>query len=443
MKGSSAFNPLTIEARDRLKLLQNGSLRSVDLVETYVKQIQRHDGYLHAMISTLPKEKLLRTAQTLDEERAAEKIRSPLHGLLIILKVSLSGNIATHPSLGLKTTAGSLALDQSVVKKNAGVVATWMVCCGQTQSAYTTGDVDPDDGKDGHSASLKSFRIILRPAVAVSAGFAPFSIATETDGSLIVPAARAALYGMKPTIGLVPQIGIVPVSHNMDAADRETRESQGSYTTAVTESWEGIGVATLDPEVWNFPAQFLRPVHEATVQTNKETGEAYQKLEEVTKPYAHHVDIIDLDLFKLDGRNSKTIVLNDDLANDINEYLEGLEVSPVRTLAELIKFNKQNADSELSPRDLHTNTSSEDYERHLAHFRDVAKNQALDRIFAKYNVNVIIAPADSKFTCFASGSGYPVASLPLSYLDYNGRLFRLAAIAAAHEERSLIQAMSA
>jgi hypothetical protein len=46
----------------------------------------------------------------------------------------------------------------------------------------------------------------------------------------------------------------------------ETRDTRESYTTAVTESWEGIGIAMLDPEKWKFPAQFIRPVEEATLQ---------------------------------------------------------------------------------------------------------------------------------------------------------------------------------
>jgi amidase len=46
----------------------------------------------------------------------------------------------------------------------------------------------------------------------------------------------------------------------------ETRDTQESYTTAVTESWEGIGIATLDPEKWKFSPQFIQPVEEATLQ---------------------------------------------------------------------------------------------------------------------------------------------------------------------------------
>lgn len=137
MEPSPAFNVLTAEARDLQKWLQSGSLRSVDLVEAYLQQIQKHNAYLHAVISTGPKDLLLRFAQSLDDERLAHKVRSPLHGIPILLKVSTSphsvaslhltwaeDNIATHPSLGAKTTAGSLALAESRVKRNAGIVDT-------------------------------------------------------------------------------------------------------------------------------------------------------------------------------------------------------------------------------------------------------------------------------------------------------------------------------
>ncbi|OAP53885.1 hypothetical protein AYL99_11907 [Fonsecaea erecta] len=86
---------------------------------------------------------------------------------------------------------------------------------GQVRSAYTRGNVNPDDSSDGHSNPSGSSS---GSAVAVSAGYSPFSIGTETDGSLIVPAGRAALYTIKPTIGLVPQARIVPISSTFDSA---------------------------------------------------------------------------------------------------------------------------------------------------------------------------------------------------------------------------------
>ena len=120
-------------------------------------------------------------------------------------------------------------------------------------------------------------------AVGVSAGYAPLSIGTETDGSLVCPAGRAALYTLKPTVGIVQTAGIVPVSHNFDSPGPMAKtpydlallldqivekqpEGQESYTIALTESWKDISVATLDPGKWRFSPEFLKPVPEATAQ---------------------------------------------------------------------------------------------------------------------------------------------------------------------------------
>ena len=120
----------------------------------------------------------------------------------------------------------------------------------------------------------------------MSAGYAPVSIGTDSDGSLIFPAGRAALYTIKPTVGLVPQDGLVPVSHVLDSAGpmaktaydlavvldaivlREDRAhtAASSYTGSLSRSWDDISVAVLDPSAWLFPASRMRPVSEDTAQ---------------------------------------------------------------------------------------------------------------------------------------------------------------------------------
>ena len=59
--------------------------------------------------------------------------------------------------------------------------------------------------------------------MAVSAGFAPVSIGTETEGSLILPAGRAALYTLRATPGLISTAGIVPISDLFDTAGAMTK----------------------------------------------------------------------------------------------------------------------------------------------------------------------------------------------------------------------------
>lgn len=109
------------------------------------------------------------------------------------------------------------------------------------------------------------------PAIAVAAGYAPASIGTETFGSLMLPAGRAALFSIQPSRGIVSTNGIVPISSFSDAPGpmtkttkdlallmdvlvdpSKTRVPEGGYVSRVTGLWEGLRIGTLDPEKWNF-----------------------------------------------------------------------------------------------------------------------------------------------------------------------------------------------
>lgn len=84
---AQSHNVLTATVNDIQRLLESGQ-SSVQLVESYLAQVERHDGYLHAMICTAPKADLLRVAGSLDQERKRGELKGPLHGVPIILKVS-------------------------------------------------------------------------------------------------------------------------------------------------------------------------------------------------------------------------------------------------------------------------------------------------------------------------------------------------------------------
>ncbi|CAK7234340.1 hypothetical protein SCUCBS95973_008903, partial [Sporothrix curviconia] len=112
------LNLLTATASDLQRMLTAGSTTSRDLVALYARQIAAYDGYLKAMIAVTPAGVLERTAAELDKERAAGRLRGPLHGIPIVVK----DNIATVPELGLPTTCGSLALVGSKPRQNAAII---------------------------------------------------------------------------------------------------------------------------------------------------------------------------------------------------------------------------------------------------------------------------------------------------------------------------------
>lgn len=129
----------------------------------------------------------------------------------------------------MQTTAGCLALVDSVVPGDATVIAKlraqgaiilgktnlgelsnfrgdlpngYSQRGGQCQSAYVAG-LDPSGCSSGS-------------AVAVSAGFAPAALGAEVFGGLVIPASRNACFAIKPTMGIVSQDGLIPCALSMD-----------------------------------------------------------------------------------------------------------------------------------------------------------------------------------------------------------------------------------
>jgi amidase len=100
------FEPLTTTAFELSELLNAQAITSVEIVETYLRQIEQHNRrgrQLRALISVAPKHELLKIARKLDAERARGKRRGPLHGVPVVLK----DNIMTDASLGMDTTVGT------------------------------------------------------------------------------------------------------------------------------------------------------------------------------------------------------------------------------------------------------------------------------------------------------------------------------------------------
>jgi amidase len=135
---ASDFDPLTTTAVGLQRLLDSKVLTSVQIVQRCLQQIDQYNGAgpcLNALLAVAPRHVLLSTAMALDEERAAGRLRSPLHGIPIIIKVAMckllstylqktdiaQDNIMTHPNLGMPTTAGSWAFIEARPKKNAAL----------------------------------------------------------------------------------------------------------------------------------------------------------------------------------------------------------------------------------------------------------------------------------------------------------------------------------
>ncbi|WVO18403.1 hypothetical protein L204_106119 [Cryptococcus depauperatus] len=488
---ATSINPLTATASELQAKLANNSITSRELVQLYLKQIAQYNTYLKAVIALAPKDLLAETAAGLDKERAKGNICGTLHGISILVKV----NIATVPELGLPTTCGSLALLGSKPRKNAAIIERliaagaiildeanlsewalyrsdfadwgWSAVGRHTQSAYVWGGFRRDDSCGGHSNPGGS---LSGSAVAVAAEFSPVSIGTETISSLIMPNDRSALYTIKRTLKIVPQDGIIPASLEADSTGPMTKSvldlvnlldviidpsktiiPEGGYKSVVTGEWGNIRIGILEPDVWLFPTKIVKYEKEASDQMLRDWKSAYAKLASVVK-VVKPVRLISMDEATENGEKDINNAFRYTFKGLLEGYLASINDCKVHTLADLIDVNKEHAEQELPPsannqanliRALHPNMTDEQYHSLLSFARDRCSKRGIDKTFEENGVDIVMGPGDALLFSIAGSAGYPIASLPLNYLDFNGRAFGLQIIAKAHQDALLIRAQSA
>ena len=211
----------TLQAR-----MASGETTARAITEGYLARIAALDDagpMLSAVISLAPD--ALAEADRLDAERAAGRVRGPLHGIPVLLKDNID-------AAGLPTTAGSLALARHVPARDAFLTARlreagavvlgkanlsewanfrstrsssgWSSAGGQTRNPYAL-ERTPCGSSSGS-------------AVAVAASLAAVAVGTETNGSLLCPGSVNGIVALKPTVGLVSRDGIVPISPSQDTA---------------------------------------------------------------------------------------------------------------------------------------------------------------------------------------------------------------------------------
>ena len=343
--------------------MASGKYSSEQLTKMYLQRIEDIDkkGYaLNAIIELNPD--ALAIAQAMDAERKAGKLRGALHGIPILIK----DNIDTADKM--MTTAGSLALeghkaskDAFIVKKlrDAGAVilgktnlsewanfrssqscSGWSSRGGQTKNPYIL-DHNPCGSSSGSG-------------VAVAANLCVVAVGTETDGSVTCPASTNGIVGLKPTVGLLSRSGIIPISHTQDTAgpmartvkdtaillnvmtgvdadDAKTKESEGKaaadYTTFLDAN--GLKGKRIGIEKKKYTNQFLTRLFDKAVNDIKQQG-------------AEIIEIEFLDKINANGEAEFTLMCYE-FKYGINKYLSTAD-SPMKTLQDLIDFNKKNED---------------------------------------------------------------------------------------------------
>ena len=215
-------------AAEAAALLATRSVSSAELIEDYLRRIERLNPILQAVIATAPDAS--EAARASDERRRNGDLLGPLDGIPVLVKdnieaVGLPGTagsrallgsppVADAPLVGQLRAAGMVVLGAANLSEWANFRSTastsgWSAVGGQTRNPH-------DTGRNTSGSSSGS-------AAAVAAGLAPLAVGTETDGSIVSPAGVCGVVGFKPTVGSIPAAGIVPISPQQDVAGPMTR----------------------------------------------------------------------------------------------------------------------------------------------------------------------------------------------------------------------------
>ncbi|WP_020594784.1 amidase [Spirosoma panaciterrae] len=475
-KDEFVLNELTIH--DLQQKMQSGEYTAEAITQLYLDRIDAIDKKgprLNAVIEINPD--ALAMAKKLDQERKAGKVRGPMHGIPVLVK----DNIDTGDQM--MTTAGSLALEGHKATQDAFVVAQlrkagavilgktnlsewanfrstrsssgWSSRGGQTRNPYVL-DRNPSGSSSGSGS-------------AASANLCAVAVGTETDGSIIAPSSHCGLVGLKPTVGLVSRSGIIPISHTQDTAgpmtrtvtdaaillgalagidpaDTVTLESRGKSVTDYTQFLKANALAG---KRIGIEKSFLNG-HEGVVALYKEAIELLKK---------QGATVVEIELMKelREMGGAEFTVLQYEFKDGLNSYLSKANAR-VKSLAEVIAFNKQNQakampffkQETLESSEAKGDLTSNEYTEALAKTR--SWRQRIDQLMTANKLDAIAGTSIGPAGCIdlingdydtgfyfcppAAMAGYPHLTVPMG--SVHGLPVGFSFIAGAYQEGTLL-----
>jgi amidase len=468
--------------------LNAGTFTSKSITQLYLDRIAAVDKAgpsLNAVVEINPD--ALKIAGEMDEERKNKKIRGPLHGIPVLIKE----NIDTADQM--QTTAGALALAGNKASKDAHLVKllrdAGAVLLGKTNLSEWANfrSSRSSSGWSGRGGQTKNPYVLDRSpcgsssgsGVAVAANLCVVAVGTETDGSISCPASINGIVGIKPTVGLVSRSGIIPISATQDTAGPLARTvADAAAFLSVLAGTDEADKATsgsigkiqkdytvfLDKDALKGKRIGMDP---KVLKQHEGVDELFQNaLNDIKNAGAEIVEVSFLDKNRELG-DAEFQVLLYEFKDGVNKYLATAN-APVKTLEEVIAFNKAN-DSVSMPffkQELLEKCQAKGDLNSKEYIDAVAKTTSgrkfIDELMDKNKLNAIVTPANGASWCIdvvngdaftgyggyslAAKTGYPSVTVPMGLLQglptgvvFFGRAFDeggLISIAYAYEQKS-------
>ncbi len=442
--------------------MASGRMSARQIAAGYIERIEAIDGQLNSVLEVNPE--ALEIAEALDRERAAGRVRGPLHGVPILLK----DNVDTADRM--MTTAGSLALrgsrptrDATVARKlrEAGAVILGKANMSEWANFRSKRS---SSGWSGRGRQCRNPYVLDRTpggsssgsGVAAAASLCAAAIGTETNGSIVSPANANGVVGLKPTVGLTSRAGVIPISHTQDSIgplgrtvadvaavvgamvgldprDPATSESADRCHADYTQFLDPNGLAGarigVAREVYFGYSEHADEVVNAAIETMRTAG-------------ATIVDPADIPTAKAIA-DSPTVheVLLFEFKAHLNAYLGQRGDSELKCLADLIAFNEAHAAEEmpyfrqelLEQSEAKGPLTDDAYLEAVATNGRLSREEGIDAVMDRLGLDALVAPTSGPAAVIdpingdrrlgssstpAALAGYPLLSVPAGYTPF-------------------------
>ena len=456
--GSAGPGILDAGVREQQAQMASGKLTSSNLVKQYLARIAAVDKAgprLNSVIETNPE--ALAIAAEMDRERAAGKVRGPLHGIPVLLK----DNIATADQMS--TSAGSLALNGVRATRDAHIVAllrqAGAVIIGKTNlsewaNMRSTRSVSGWSGRGGqtknpYALDRNTSGSSSGSGAVAAAALATLTVGTETDGSIVSPSSSCGIVGIKPTLGLLSRSGIIPIAHSQDTAGPMTRSvADAALMLAAMAGPDTDDAATAE-------SGSHRKDYAAALRTDGLKGKRIG----VARNFFGANDAVDaiiekeLDVLRAQGAvlvdvkvpntdkygESELQVLLYEFAPGLAAYLKNYAPhAPVKTMADVIAFNEKNAAKEmpyfkqehLVAAAAKPGLDAREYKEALANDLRYSREEGIDQVMKEHKLDALVAPTGGpawltdyingdhyggSFSTPAAVAGYPHITVPAGF----------------------------
>lgn len=385
------------------------TVTSVALTQAYLERIDaidRNGPRLQSVLAVNPDARA--QAEASDARRAAGETLGPLDGMPILLK----DNIETRDPVA--TTAGAIALKDNVTGRDsplvAGLRAQGAVILGKTNLSQWA-NFRSNDSISGWSAlggQVRNPHMLDRSpcgsssgsGAAVAASLTAGAVGTETNGSIICPSNVNGVVGFKPTVGVISQQYIVPISSTQDTAGPMTKTVRGAALMMDAMSTDGSSgyAAALD-------ADSLQGARVGVLRFAQGSDNVRSRFNAgLAAMDAAGAELVEIEAFDLEaedyGRDSLTL-METEFRTTLNEYLADSPADiPVRSMQDVIDFNlNEPREMALFDQSLFDTSNQRggvddaDYLAAKANVKRATGERGIDALMAAYNVDMLVSPS--------------------------------------------------